>query len=183
MVSHGISWVSTGLARKCLGLQCMFIICSRFGCVGFVAAKRNLISSCNELAKYAVAPGFSGRPWRDQGLGVEISGQIGVEGKISARWPVSRVLSLDPRFAPWAHWMTIPLGCTLLRTSTRPTRTTARKPAFRQDRSPSNGRPYLVLLQVGFALPPLLPAARCALTAPFHPYQQKLAVCFLWHFP
>jgi len=29
---------------------------------------------------------------------------------------------------------------------------------------------YLILLPVGFALPPLLPAARCALTAPFHPY-------------
>jgi len=28
----------------------------------------------------------------------------------------------------------------------------------------------LVLLQVGFAMPRLLPAARCALTAPFHPY-------------
>jgi len=31
------------------------------------------------------------------------------------------------------------------------------------------GRPYSVLLPVGFALPPLLPGARCALTAPFHP--------------
>src|SRR5690606_37269470 len=31
-------------------------------------------------------------------------------------------------------------------------------------------RPYLVLLPVGFALPLLLPSARCALTAPFHPY-------------
>ena len=30
--------------------------------------------------------------------------------------------------------------------------------------------PYLVLLRVGFTLPLLLPAARCALTAPFHPY-------------
>jgi hypothetical protein len=30
--------------------------------------------------------------------------------------------------------------------------------------------PYLVLLPVGFTLPPLLPKARCALTAPFHPY-------------
>gem|GEM_PF-4648558 len=29
---------------------------------------------------------------------------------------------------------------------------------------------YLVLLRVGFTLPLLLPAARCALTAPFHPY-------------
>lgn len=31
---------------------------------------------------------------------------------------------------------------------------------------------YLVLLRMGFTLPPLLPVARCALTAPFHPYQQ-----------
>jgi len=29
--------------------------------------------------------------------------------------------------------------------------------------------PYLVLLRVGFTVPRLLPAARCALTAPFHP--------------
>src|SRR5437870_2043096 len=31
-------------------------------------------------------------------------------------------------------------------------------------------RPYLVLLRAGFCLPPVLPRARCALTAPFHPY-------------
>jgi len=31
-------------------------------------------------------------------------------------------------------------------------------------------RPYSVLLPVGFAVPSLLPATRCALTAPFHPY-------------
>ncbi len=30
--------------------------------------------------------------------------------------------------------------------------------------------PYLVLLRAGFCLPPALPRARCALTAPFHPY-------------
>jgi hypothetical protein len=29
---------------------------------------------------------------------------------------------------------------------------------------------YLVLLTVGFTLPLELPPARCALTAPFHPY-------------
>src|SRR5256885_14616232 len=29
---------------------------------------------------------------------------------------------------------------------------------------------YLVLLRAGFCLPPVLPRARCALTAPFHPY-------------
>ena len=49
--------------------------------------------------------------------------------------------------------------------------------------------PYLILLPVGFALPPLLPEARCALTAPFHPYPPSprgalsVAVCFLWHCP
>ena len=50
--------------------------------------------------------------------------------------------------------------------------------------------PYLVLLLVGFTLPRLSPAARCALTAPFHPYPSLFhfwrslrAVCFLWHFP
>lgn len=32
------------------------------------------------------------------------------------------------------------------------------------------GRPYSVLLRVGLAMPLPLPAARCALTAPFHPY-------------
>src|SRR4029079_15409623 len=34
-------------------------------------------------------------------------------------------------------------------------------------------RPYSVLLPVGFAVPPPLPAARCALTAPFHPCRGK----------
>ena len=29
---------------------------------------------------------------------------------------------------------------------------------------------YLVLLPVGFAMPPMSPPTRCALTAPFHPY-------------
>ena len=32
---------------------------------------------------------------------------------------------------------------------------------------------YLVLLPVGFTVPPLLPEARCALTAPFHPYPAR----------
>ncbi len=44
--------------------------------------------------------------------------------------------------------------------------------------------PYLVLLRVGFTLPLLLPIARCALTAPFHPYLiQYKAVYFLRHWP
>ena len=48
-------------------------------------------------------------------------------------------------------------------------------------------RPYSVLLPVGFAVPPLLPGARCALTAPFHSdrpgLRRGLAVCSLWHCP
>jgi hypothetical protein len=35
--------------------------------------------------------------------------------------------------------------------------------------------PYLVLLRVGFSLPPPSLAARCALTAPFHPYLAQFA--------
>jgi hypothetical protein len=45
-------------------------------------------------------------------------------------------------------------------------------------------RPYSILLPVGFAAPPTLPPARCALAAPFRPYlAEAMAVCFLWHFP
>ena len=50
-----------------------------------------------------------------------------------------------------------------------------------------HGRPYSVLLPVGFTLPPPLPEARGALTAPFHPCPPRVstrrAVCFLWHCP
>jgi hypothetical protein len=57
----------------------------------------------------------------------------------------------------------------------------------RMERKNGGVLPYLVLLRVGFALPPPLLAARCALTAPFHPYpaqpMSNEAVCFLWHFP
>ena len=35
-------------------------------------------------------------------------------------------------------------------------------------------RPYSVLLPVGFAMPLLLPATRCALTAPFRPYRIEI---------
>ena len=43
--------------------------------------------------------------------------------------------------------------------------------------------PYSVLLPAGLAMPLPLPAARCALTAPFHPYPGTRAVCFLWRCP
>ena len=72
----------------------------------------------------------------------------------------------------------------------RPTRTTGLETGLRPPpRGDRRRRPYLVLLPVGFAMPPTLPPARCALTAPFHPYPQpsrsptRRAVCSLWHFP
>src|SRR5207249_104462 len=43
--------------------------------------------------------------------------------------------------------------------------------------------PYLPLHRVGLAVPPVSPPARCALTAPFHPYRLSPAVCSLWRCP
>ena len=80
--------------------------------------------------------------------------------------------------------MAIPLGRPLPDASRDLPGRLARKPAFppQQER-----RPYLVLLPVGFTVPPPLPAPRCALAAPFHPRPQVLrpwrADCSLWHFP
>ena len=55
---------------------------------------------------------------------------------------------------------------------------------------PGSALPYLALLRAGFCLPRLLPGARCALTAPFHPClfapalpERPSAVCFLCHCP
>ena len=53
------------------------------------------------------------------------------------------------------------------------THITARlKQPTRVQRGPRHQDTYLVLLRVGFTLPLMLPLARCALTAPFHPYSQ-----------
>jgi len=89
----------------------------------------------------------------------QITGRKGGKG---ARRPVSRVLS------SLAAWTAIPLG--------RASRHASRDQPGRRGGnalaawlSPSAGRPYSVLLPVGFAVPPPLPGARCALAAPFHP--------------
>jgi hypothetical protein len=80
--------------------------------------------------------------------------------------------------------MTIPLG--------RPLPDASRdRPGWRRGNAPGLAacHPYLVLLPVGFALPSPLPAARCALTAPFHPCRPARlaaggeAVCFCGTFP
>jgi len=44
---------------------------------------------------------------------------------------------------------------------------TSREPRSNGIRGP---KPFLVLLQVGFAVPPMSPPTRWALTPPFHPY-------------
>ncbi len=86
----------------------------------------------------------------------------GVAGRFEdVRWPVSRVLS-PPAEPVRGRGMAIHLG--------RPSPGASRDLPGRQPRKPGKRRPYLVLLPVGFTLPPPLPAARCALTAPFHPY-------------
>src|SRR3954466_15934598 len=53
----------------------------------------------------------------------------------------------------------------------QPTRTATRTrvEAFTESWWKTLGRPYSVLLPVGFAVPLPLPETRCALTAPFHP--------------
>ena len=63
------------------------------------------------------------------------------------------------------RWMVIHLRCPLPDTwCDRPGRRPGKVPA-----ACCGCRPYLVLLPVGFTMPPLLPGARCALAAPFHP--------------
>jgi len=72
--------------------------------------------------------------------------------------------------------MTIPLGRPLPDASRdRPGRRRRKLARLLTPEALGTCRPYLVLLPVGFALPPPLPAARCALTAPFHPCRPPLA--------
>jgi len=88
----------------------------------------------------------------------------------SAKGPVSRILSCA----------VIPLGAALPRTliSDLPGGSgNCSEPPGRAGPARSEAwlfglrfPPYLVLLRVGFTLPPALPPERCALTAPFHPY-------------
>ena len=92
------------------------------------------------------------------------------EQRKNARRPVSRVLSRSWR--PGAV-TAIPLGRPLPDASRDLPGRRRGNAARRSLRVPC--RPYLVLLPVGFALPPPLPAARCALTAPFHPCRLRHA--------
>jgi hypothetical protein len=85
----------------------------------------------------------------------------------AARRPISRVLSRSLA----GSGMTIPLGRSLPNASRDlPGRRRGNAPGAPAPWRDSDAcRPYAVLLPVGFAVPSPLPAARCALTAPFHP--------------
>ena len=113
-------------------------------------------------------------------LGHELRTSDWESTRVNARRPVSRVLS-PPCGGGWPFiW---DARCRAPR-ATDPDGDAETRPA-----SPCGQacHPYLVLLPVGFALPPPLPEARCALTAPFHPCRpaRRLRVggMFLWHFP
>lgn len=73
-------------------------------------------------------------------------------------------------------WMTIPLTLRLPAGLQLPTRTCWGKSGPAPARRPVARGPYLALLPVGLAMPPLLPAARWALTPPFHPYPAVVSV-------
>src|ERR1700683_3894310 len=64
-------------------------------------------------------------------------------------------------------------GTPVTRRLQQPTRTARSRPDPEALRfyAKTSRRSYSVLLPVGFAVPPALPPARCALTAPFHPYR------------
>ncbi len=86
------------------------------------------------------------------------------EAKKSRR-SVSRVLSTPLRMLDGHSSGTGVAACLA-----RPTRAADRKHSRAHARRHNAGRPYSVLLPVGFTLPTLSPGLRCALTAPFHPY-------------
>ena len=98
------------------------------------------------------------------GSGAQAPQHIEVGGGRNARRPVSRVLSWaeSPRDG---HSSGTPVAGRLA----RPTRAAGSETNLETALRPRPRRPYLVLLPEGFAMPPPLPGARCALTAPFHP--------------
>jgi hypothetical protein len=109
-------------------------------------------------------------------FGIRQSRQItvrrGVEpGRRNLRQEVCKPGSVPAR----RRWMTIHLGRSLPNVSSD-------QPGRRRENSACLAacRPYSVLLPVGFTVPSLLPATRCALTAPFHPYRigiRRFAFC------
>ncbi len=89
--------------------------------------------------------------------------------------PVSRILSAFAQLTLRVGETTIPLAPTLLAESSNLPGSVGRAALSGSGRERLDHLlPYLVLLHAGFCVPRLSPAARCALTAPFHPYSPKL---------
>ena len=87
--------------------------------------------------------------------------------KCGSEWSISRVL-FPPSSSRTSGAVNIPLGSRLLCTSSEPTR--RRSAGHRMDAvCCAPVPPYLLLLQMGFAVPVTSLPPRCALTAPFHP--------------
>jgi hypothetical protein len=92
----------------------------------------------------------------------------GARGQFGVRRPVSRVLS--PARGPGDDHSS---GTRVAASLARPTRATGPETGLpHHPHGRCRRRPYLVLLPVGFTVPPTLPPARCALAAPFHPCPQ-----------
>ena len=93
------------------------------------------------------------------------------------QWAIGGQRVCKPGFVHISEEMAviIHLGCPLPNTSCN---LPGRRPENR-----AMCRLYLVLLPAGFTLPLPLPAARCALTAPFHPYPIKRRFAFCGTFP
>jgi hypothetical protein len=93
-------------------------------------------------------------------------------GGVSAERPYTRQSAYKPG-SGWHADFYIPMRdghsswTPVARRLQQPTRTAGSGHRSRSAKAPR--RPYSVLLPVGFAVPPALPPARCALTAPFHP--------------
>jgi len=88
--------------------------------------------------------------------------RVEVDGVFSAAaTPISRILSPPPPFraSEGNDHSSCPAITGRIQRPTRRLRT-----------GRPQAPPYLVLLRAGFCLPPTLRPARCALTAPFHPY-------------
>ena len=146
----------------------------------------------HDRRRYAVCFDKQQRIWRSTRLSpgnrtYPDSIRQNVHREAGARRRVSRVLS-RPRASPPGDGDGHSSGTLVTERLVRPTRAAARRLARHTGSLRGACRSYLVLLPVGFSLPPPLPAARCALTAPFHPCRppgmpEGPAVYFLWHCP
>ncbi len=106
--------------------------------------------------------------------------RITKSAKKNASRPVSRVLFRQPGNGAGGDGHSS--GTCIAARLARPTRTAG--PETRPAPAGSLAgacRPYSVLLRAGLAVPPLSPGARCALTAPFHPYPAPNTGLWLHH--